>query len=79
MRINLADDRKQAIFNALNRFYDEIFDEPLSQYQAERLLEFFVVTLGHSFYNQGVQDARAFIFDKLEDLDAEFYEPEEPV
>ena len=26
--------------------------------------------------NQGVQDARAFVLDKLDDLDAEFYEPE---
>ena len=29
-------------------------------------------------YNQAVQDARAFLQTKLDDLDGELYEPEEP-
>ena len=79
MRIQLTEERKKAILLSLNSFYAEIFDEPLSDYQAERLLAFFVKTLGPSVYNQGVQDARTFMLEKMEDLDAEFYEPEEPV
>ena len=79
MRIQLTDDRKKAILLSLNGFYDETFDESLSDFQAERLLEFFVKALGPSVYNQGIQDARSFLQNKLEDLDAEFYEPEEPV
>ncbi len=34
--------------------------------------------LGPPVYNQAVQDARGFVQEKLDDLDAEFYEPEDP-
>jgi len=32
---------------------------------------------GAPVYNQAIQDARVFLHAKLEDLDGEFYEPEE--
>lgn len=76
MRIRLADHRKEAILQAFEGFYSEAFDERLSRYRAEQVLAFFVRTLGPSIYNQAIQDARRFVLGKLEDLDAEFYEPE---
>jgi len=42
------------------------------------LLEFFVKAMRPPVYNQAVQDARGFVQEKLDDLDAEFYEPEDP-
>jgi len=76
LRIKISDDRKTALLGLLTEFYAEIFDEELSAYRAERLLNFFVKQLGPSIYNQAIADARAFMFEKLEDLDVEFYEPE---
>ncbi|MFC1525595.1 DUF2164 domain-containing protein [Candidatus Latescibacterota bacterium] len=73
-RIQLSDERKKAILVSLMGFYDEAFDEKLSEFQANRLLEFFVRELGPSVYNQGVQDARAFVLDKLDDLEGDVYE-----
>lgn len=61
---------------ALRRLYVEVFDEELSPYQGERLIEFFLGALGPTVYNQAVRDARGFMLEKLEDLDAEFYRPE---
>ncbi|TDJ79548.1 MAG: DUF2164 domain-containing protein [Planctomycetota bacterium] len=78
MRISLSGDRRQAILASLVAFFAEEFDEELSVYRAERLLEFFVKALGPPVYNQAVQDARGFVQEKLDDLDAEFYEPEDP-
>jgi uncharacterized protein (DUF2164 family) len=77
MRITLSDERREAILESLVAFYAESFDETLSRFRAERILEFFVKTLGPHIYNQAVQDARAFMLEKLEDLDVEFYEPDE--
>jgi uncharacterized protein (DUF2164 family) len=54
------------------------FDQELSEFQAQRLLDFFIRHLGAPVYNQAVQDVRAFLQDKVADLDVEFYEPEEP-
>jgi len=78
MRIHFAEDRKNAILRSLKDFYADVFDDNLSQYRAERLLEFFVKTLGPAVYNQAIQDARSFMLEKLEDLEAEFYEKEDP-
>jgi len=79
MRIKLSDTRKRAIFDALSEFYRDTLDEDLSAFQAEQLLEFFINTLGPPVYNQGVQDARAFIADRLDDLEGDIYEPEPPL
>ena len=49
----------------------------LSEFRAERLVDFFVGELGPPVYNQAIRDARAFLHGKLDDLDAEFYEPED--
>ena len=79
MKIHLSEDRERVVLNSLKAFYAEEFDEELSAYQAERLLEFFIKNLGPPVYNQAISDARTFMFEKLDDLDAEFYEPEKPV
>ena len=76
LRIKLSDERRTIILRTLTEFYKENFDENLSAFRAERLLDFFVKQLGPPIYNQAIADARAFMFEKLEDLDVEYYEPE---
>ncbi len=76
IHIKLSEDRKRAVLHSLIRFYREDLDEELSEYQADRILEFFVKELGPPIYNQAIQDARSFVLTKMEDLDAEFYEPD---
>jgi uncharacterized protein (DUF2164 family) len=77
MRISLSDERKEIILRLLTEMYAEEFDEQLSPYRAQQLLDFFVKILGPQVYNQAIQDARAFMLEKLDDLDAEYYEPED--
>ncbi len=77
MTIKLSEDRRGDILGKLSKFYFEIFDEPLSEYQAERLLDFFMRRLGPEVYNQAIQDARKFMLEKLDDLDTEFVIPED--
>lgn len=76
MRIRLADDRRLRVLDALKRHYEEHFDEPLSDFRAQGLLDFFVAELGPAVYNQGVRDACAALQGKLSDLEGEVYEPE---
>ncbi|NIS19219.1 MAG: DUF2164 domain-containing protein, partial [Thermoplasmata archaeon] len=56
-------------------FLDE-FDEEISPFRAEQLLDHFLAALGPPVYNQAVQDARAYMQDKLDDLDGEVWEAE---
>ena len=77
MRIQLSEERKADILRKLGEMYDHEFDESLSQFRAEQLLEFFMKRLGPCVYNQAIQDARGFMMERLEDLDATFYEKDD--
>ncbi|MCP4544975.1 MAG: DUF2164 domain-containing protein [bacterium] len=77
MRMNLTEERRLAILSELTRYYSDEFEEKLSAFRAEGLLDFFQRKLGPATYNQAIQDARGFMLNKLDDLDAEFHEPED--
>ena len=78
MRIALSEERRSELVSAVQRFLAGEFEVELSDFQARGLLDFFVRHLGAPIYNQAIQDARAFLQEKLADLEGEFYEPEEP-
>jgi uncharacterized protein (DUF2164 family) len=73
-RLRLAPERRASLLAALQRHYDTEFDEPLSAFRAEGLIDFFVRELGPHVYNQGVRDASAYIQDKLTDIEGEILE-----
>jgi len=76
MQIKLSPERRGDLVVEIRRLFESDFDQDLSEFQAERLLDFFVRYLGPPVYNQAIQDARAALQTKLEDLEGEFYEPE---
>ena len=76
MRIRLAPERRDRLVSRLRALFSQEFDSDLSEFQAKRLVDFFVRHLGAPVYNQAVQDARAAVQGKLDDLEGEFYEPE---
>ena len=76
MAIELNQPRRDRLVQGIQGFFLEEFDEDVSPFRAEQLLDFFLERLGPQVYNQGVQDARVFIQRKLDDLDGEVYEPE---
>jgi hypothetical protein len=50
-----------------------LFDEKISEFRAEQVLEVFLQKLGPAVYNQAVQDARKFMQSRLDDLEGEVY------
>jgi uncharacterized protein (DUF2164 family) len=76
MRIRLSAERRSMLLTAMKEYFSAEFDEPLSDFRAEGLLDFFVRELGPPVYNQGVRDASAFIQEKLADIEGEVYERE---
>ena len=77
MRIKLSEERRSQAVESLRSFYRGEFDENLSEFRAEHILDFVMKLLGPPLYNQAVADARAYMAAKLEDIDGELYEPEE--
>ena len=75
-RIRLAPERRALLLTAITRYFASEFDETLSDFRAEALLEFFVRELGPPVYNQGVHDATLYMQEKLADIEGEIYERE---
>ena len=78
MRIRLSDERRAQMLRSLRQFFANELDHDFGELAAERILDFFARELGAPVYNQAIQDARAFLQARLDDLEGEFYEPDEP-
>ena len=77
MRFELDDARRAQLTEALRGFYLSELDEEISAFRAEQVLDFLLRLVGPQLYNQAVQDARAYMQRKLDDLDGEVYFPVE--
>ena len=74
MRIALSPERRTTLLRAIKEHFQAEFDEPLSDFRAEGLLDFFIRELGPPVYNQGVRDACSYMQEKLSDVEGEVYE-----
>ncbi|MEO1303408.1 MAG: DUF2164 domain-containing protein [Pseudomonadota bacterium] len=71
--IKLSDERRERLIGQLQTLFQSEFDETLSEFRAEQVLDLMLTTLGPGIYNQAVQDVRAHLQSKLDDLDGEVY------
>ena len=76
MRIRLSPERRAALLRVTKTYFAAEFDETLSDFRAQALLDFFVREIGPPVYNQGVRDAASFIQEKLADIEGDVYERE---
>ncbi len=75
LRVRLSEERRTSLIAAIRSYHEDNFDgEPLSDFRANGLLDFFIRELGPPVYNQGVHDAVAAMQEKLMDLEGEVYE-----
>lgn len=73
MKITLTDQRRAGFADNLQNLFQNEFDQNLSDFQAGKIIDLFIKTLGPSVYNQAVQDVRAHFQARLDDLDGEIY------
>lgn len=72
-KITLSDGRRERLVGQIHNLFQAEFDETLSPFRAEQVLDLMLITLGPGIYNQAVQDVRAHLQSKLDDLDGEVY------
>lgn len=68
MQINIAKDTRNQLLEDLKRYFQRERDEDLGNLGAELLLDFIINDLGPHFYNQGIQDAYAYMRERIEDM-----------
>ena len=73
MDIKLDPAARQRVAARLQLLFSKEFDEKLSDFRASEIVDLMLRTLGPAIYNQGVQDARAHMQAKLDDLEGEVY------
>ena len=71
--ITLTEERRERLVGQLQTLFQREFDETLSPFRAEQILDLMLTKLGPGIYNQAVQDVRAHLQSKLDDLDGEVY------
>lgn len=76
MEIQLSEARKKEMIAEVQSYFSKEHDESIGDLKAEMLVEFFLKKLGPKVYNQAIEDANAFIQEKLIDLEGILYIPE---
>ncbi|MFT3722628.1 MAG: DUF2164 domain-containing protein [Hyphomonadaceae bacterium] len=73
MPVRLDPARRQRASARLQKLFSSEFDETLSEFRAEAVIDLMLETLGPAIYNQAVHDVRAHLQGKLDDLDGEVF------
>jgi uncharacterized protein (DUF2164 family) len=73
MKVQLEDGRRADVVVRLQKLFRGEFDESLSDFRANAVVDLLLKTVGPEIYNQAVQDVRAHLQRRLDDLDGEIY------
>ena len=73
MMPDLSEERREALRDHLIRLFSSDFDETLTEFRADAVIDLMLKTLSPTVYNQAVQDVRQHLQIKLDDLDGEIY------
>ena len=71
--LTLSDDRRATLAAHLQRLFAEEFGEGLSDFQADIVIDLMLKELGPAVYNQAVEDVRAHLQGRLDDLSGEVW------
>ena len=74
--IKFSVEQKQALVQQIKKYFDNELHQEIGDFDAEFLLDFFSEKVGGYYYNQGLNDARALLDDKLDTITESFYELE---
>lgn len=73
MFYRLSKEQQKAMLEDIQTFFELERDEEISEFQAERLLDFIKESLAPHFYNAGVRDAQQLVERQFLSLEDEMY------
>ena len=74
MAIELTDDARKRIFEALQAYVREHFDHDIGLLQTEKFYDYILGMIGATIYNQALDDAQAYITAKAVDMEIDLHE-----
>ncbi len=76
MFLNLSQDQRRKAAESIARYFLEELEHEIGELQAGFVLDYFLTEFAAIAYNQGVNDARRFMEEKMEDLPGTCFEHE---
>ena len=71
--VNLTDDQKKALMDAIHDFFHSEYDEDLGIIKQQRIMELFTEELATIIYNKALDDAMTWCKRQQDNLEADFY------
>ncbi|WP_077211974.1 DUF2164 domain-containing protein [Bacillus dakarensis] len=79
MFYKLTKEQQQIMISDIQRFFSQERDEEISEFAAERVLDFVKESLAPHFYNAAVMDAKRVVEQQFASLDDEILTLERPI
>ncbi|MFI8715442.1 DUF2164 domain-containing protein [Brevibacillus brevis] len=79
MPTKLTREQMEYLVHQVQRYFKEERSETLGNLETEELIAFFSKELGPVYYNQGVQDSRKLLKERMSSLEDELYVLEKPI
>ncbi|MHC0039130.1 DUF2164 domain-containing protein [Pseudoneobacillus sp. C159] len=79
MFIKLTKDQQQLMIADIQRFFSQERDEEITEFAAERVLDFFKKSLAPHFYNAAVHDVKHVVEQQYSSLEEEILTLELPI
>ncbi|MFT4413643.1 DUF2164 domain-containing protein [Fredinandcohnia humi] len=79
MFIKLTKEQQQLMISEIQHFFSQERDEEISEFAAERVLDFVKESLAPHFYNAAVRDAKAVVEQQYLSLEDEILTLERPI
>ena len=72
MKIKLSPQQTTILRQKTIAMFKENFDEDISDFKADQILDAFIEKLGPAIYNTAIEEMKIYMMNQLEDLDALF-------
>lgn len=76
MAITLSPDTRKQAIASIKQYAAEHLEQALGDLQAGLLLDYLLTEIGPSIYNRAIQDAQAYMQDRIGDLEGVCFEQE---
>jgi uncharacterized protein (DUF2164 family) len=70
MKIELKEEQKAQLCRTITELYFNDFDEEISNFRAEQILDAFIEKVAPAIYNMALEDVQQFLLKQIDDLDA---------
>lgn len=71
--VEISMEERKALIRDIAEFFDAQFEQEVSEFRAGMMLDFFLLKLSPVVYNSAIVDARAFLSERLEDMEATLF------